>query len=215
MSLFNIIGLYAGTTLLGYLFSVSTLTGFLPQLIALISIGFLVSLYFSHNLSPYFISLLVNVLVFSTNGLHSPLLFLIYFLLFVIAFEHPPLVTVSYTLILIFFLSQYLNSLNSLLPLASLLFISPLAWFIGRQTVANARLNNSLSLDQTDIYLWLSLRFKATISQIIDSVSVVLSDPKLPHQHHQELEKVSHLSRHLLRSSEDLSKSINQNSDES
>ncbi len=215
MSPFTIISLYASTTLLGYLFSVSTLTGFLAQLIALISIAFLVSLYFHHQLSPFFISLLVNVLVFATGGLHSPLFFLTYFLLFVIAFQHPPQITIAYTLILVFFLSQSLNSLVSLVPLTSLLFISPLAWFISRQTISNAQLNNNLANNQTDIYLWLSLRLKSTISQIIDSVSLILSDPRLPHQHHQELEKINHLSRHLLKSSQDLSKSIDNNSNES
>jgi len=205
------IATYAATTLIAYLFSVSSLVAYLPQFIALISIGFILTLYFKHTLSAYFISLLVNLLVFSTNGLHSPLLFLIYFLLFVIAFQHPPMITFAYSLVIIFFLSQSLNSLTSLVPLFSFLFISPLAWFIGRQNIANVHLFRGLTQDQTDIYLWLSLRFKAAISQIIDSISLLLSDPRLPHSHQRELQKIKHLSHNLLKSSDDLSKSIDQN----
>jgi hypothetical protein len=214
MSEISIISLYALTTILGYLISVSNLNLFLPQIVAIISIIYLITLHFKHVSSPYIIALLVNVLVFSTNGLGSPLLFLDYFLLFVIAFQNTPIITLGYSFVIVFFLAQSLNSSLSLIPLISLLFITPLAWLIGRQIQTTAKLQRHVGQSQTDVFLWLSLQFKTSLVEIIDSTSQLLGNPHLSHTEKSELHKINELSHHLLLSSQDLTQTLDSTNDE-
>ncbi len=179
------------TSLAGYLFSLTPYTLYLPQLIALLAIIALFT-----NRQPYFIyhvSLIINLIVFTTGGLQSPVFFLTYFLLLVVAFQNLPSVTLAYSLTLIIFLSQSLNSPISLLPLASLTLISPLAWFIGQN-------RQQIAVDETNFFLWLSLKFKTSITKIIDSTSIVLSHPNLPHRDQEELHSIKSSARNLLNS---------------
>ena len=133
MSQVYVVILFSATSFAAFLFSLSPFTHFTPQLLAVLGI---ITIVLSRYLRPavyYLLSLIISILVFTTGGLNSPLFFLIYFLLFAIAFQNPPSTTLAYSLLLIALLSQSLNSPVSLIPLISLVFISPLAWFIGRQ----------------------------------------------------------------------------------
>ncbi len=208
----NII-LFFLVSLFSFFFSVSSFTYFTPQLIALISITIIILYFFQKNLSIHLIALLINTIIFATNGLNSPFFFLIYFLLFVIAFQSPATTTLSYSLFLVLILSQSLNSLISVISLSSLLLITPLAWFISKQYLAKIKDENTIAEDETDILLWHSLKLKTGLCQIIDDSSEVLSQPISLTQK----EKVSHIkdsAKYLLNSSEKLTKKIDQESDE-
>jgi signal transduction histidine kinase len=200
-------------SLFSYLFSISNFLYFAPQLIAIISITILI-LYFSKKIfSVHLIALLINIIIFTTNGLNSPFFFLIYFLLFVIAFQNPPTTTLSYSLFLILIISQSLNSFISIISLSSLLLITPLAWFIGRQFLEKTKDEKIIAEDETDILLWHSLKLKTGLCEIIDTSSELLSQPIIPSQK----EKIHHIkdsAKSLLNSSENLTQKIGQEQDE-
>lgn len=195
-----------------YFFANSSLEIYTPQLIALLSIIFIVLLFKKHT-SLHLIAFIINLIVFSTNGLNSSFFFLIYFLLFTIAFENPPTTTLSYSLILIILLSQSLDSTKSLIPLSSLLLITPLAWFIGRQHLEKIKTENQLAVDETDVLLWLSLKFKTGICQIIDTSSQLLSTPLQPSQK-EKIHYIKDSAKSLLNSSDKLKTEIDDQSDE-
>gem|GEM_PF-1193408 len=206
-------------------FSLSSLVAFIslqippfafytPQLLALSSL-ILILLFINHK--PYFIylfSFFVTLLVFWTDGLSSPVFFLIYFLLFTIAFQNHPLVTLAYSLVLVLLLAQYLNSNYSLLTLSSMILITPMVYFIGRQTVDNQRLSQNLAASETDFFLWLHLKFKTGITVIIDAASQLLSQPQLTPSQKDLLRLIKDSSKNLLHSSRKLSDGIDQKADD-
>ncbi|MFA6369124.1 MAG: hypothetical protein WCX20_01970, partial [Candidatus Shapirobacteria bacterium] len=85
-------------SLFSYFFSISNFLYFSPQLIALTSIAILILYFSKKTFSLHLIALLINIIVFATGSLNSPFFFLIYFLLFVIAFQNPVSTTLSYSL---------------------------------------------------------------------------------------------------------------------
>lgn len=209
-----IILLLSFTSLLSYLWSISPLSHFTVQLLALASIFTISSLLVKKSfLFIYLVSFIINLLVFTTNGLSSPVFFLIYFLLFALAFQHPPSTTIAYSLVLIIFLAQSLVSLISLIPLLSLILITPLAWFIGKQHLENLNLNYHLSLDETKILLWFSLKFKTGIQKIIDQSSQLLENPTLSHTQKNLLVQIKDSAKSLLNSSKKLSREIDEETD--
>ncbi len=213
MSQIAVICLLSLGSFIAYIFSVTPLAVYTPQFIALISIITLILIKRKSYLI-FSIALLINVIIFTSNGLNSPFFFLVYFLLFVIAFQNPPTTTLSYSLILVILLSQSLNSYTSLIPLISLLFITPLAWFIGRQYLDNLKLGSTLAYDETEILFWLTLKFKTGICQIIDSASQLLSQPQLSPSQKQELHHIKDSAKNLLNSSQKLTQEIDQKNNE-
>lgn len=208
MSQFLKIILFSLISLFAYLFSISSLSFFTPQLLAFLAIILIFTIFLKKTLVLSLVVLIINLLIFYTNGLNSPAFFLIYFLLFVIAFQNPPTVSLAYSIVLIIFLSQSLNSLSSIFPLLSLLFITPLVWFTSKQHLDNVKLNSNLSDEETNILLWLSLKFKTGISQIIDSASVLLSNPNTTFAQKKELHKIKDSAKSLLNSSKNLKNEI-------
>lgn len=201
-------------SLFSFFFSVSNFLYFAPQLIALTSIVILILYFSKKTLSLHLIALLVNIIVFATNGLNSPFFFLIYFLLFIIAFQNPATTTLSYSLFLVLILSQSLNSFVSVISLSSLLLITPLAWFIGKQFLAKVKNDQIIAVDETDILLWHSLKLKTGLCQIIDSTSELLSSSISPSQK-EKAKKIKDSAKYLLSSSQKLTQQIDQESDES
>jgi hypothetical protein len=100
------------------------------------------------------------------------------------------------------------------LPLLSLLFITPLAWFIGHQYLDNLKMEKSLTKDETEILFWLTLKFKTGICQIIDSASQLLSQPQLSHSQKEELRHIKDSAKNLLNSSEKLTRDIDNETDD-
>lgn len=204
--------IYILLALTGFIFTNSDFSIYTPQLIALISIIFIILL-FQKKLSLYLISFIITLTVFFTGGLNSSFFFLIYFLLFTLAFQNPPSTTLSYSLVLILLLSQSLNSIQSLIPLSSLLLITPLSWFIGKQYLDKIKTENEISVDETNFLMWLSLKFKTGICQIIETSSELLSTPLQPIQK-DKLHYIKDSAKSLLNSSEKLKTEIDNESDE-
>lgn len=205
--------IYLLVSLVAYLFSISPLSPYTPQFIALISVVFLLFSLFKKHYSLHLVAFVISLIVFDSNGLNSPFFFLIYFLLFTIAFQNPPTTTLTYSLGLILLLSQSLNSLSSLVPLISLIFITPLAWFIGKQYLDKTKTESQLSIDETNFLLWLSLKFKTGITQIIETSSEILSTPLQPTQK-EKIRYIKDSAKSLLNSSQKLETEIDQQSDE-
>jgi hypothetical protein len=204
--------IYTLLALTSFLFTNSDFSIYTPQLIALISIIFIILL-FQKKLSLHLISFIIALTVFFTGGLNSSFFFLIYFLLFTLAFQNPPSTTLSYSLVLILLLSQSLNSVQSLIPLSSLLLITPLSWFIGKQYLEKVKIESDLSVDETNFLMWLSLKFKTGICQIIETSSELLSTPLQPIQK-EKIRYIKDSAKSLLNSSEKLKTEIDQQSDE-
>lgn len=200
-------------SLTSFLITSSVLSSFIPQIIALISIIFIFLSLFKKTISIHLIAFIICLIVFDSQGLNSPFFFLIYFLLFTIAFQNPPTTTLSYSLTLILLLSQSLDSPQSLIPLISLLFITPLAWFIGKQYLDKVKTDLDIEISETNILLWLSLKFKTGICQIIDNCAELLSTPLLPSQK-EKLKYVKDSAKSLLNSSEKLKNEVDQQSDD-
>ncbi len=205
--------LFSTTAVFTYLFSISPFINYTPQFIAIITIIFIV---FFRRKQHYlfFLAIISNLLVFTTNGLNSPVFFLTYFSLFAIAFQNPPSTTLAYSLILILFLSQSINSLTSLLPLFSLLLITPLAWFVGRQFLDKIRNETIMATNNTDCLFWLNLKFKTGITTIADLSSQLLSSPSLSPSQKESLQKIKSSAHNLLNSAKKLSEDIDKSDDE-
>jgi len=200
-------------SLISFLFSISSYLYFAPQLIALVSVAILIIYLTKKTFSIHLIALLINIIIFSTNGLNSPFFFLIYFFLFVVAFQNPSSSTLTYSLFLVLILSQSLNSFTSVITLTSLLLITPLAWFIGRQFTEKKKNEQIITSDETDVLLWHSLKLKTGLSQIIDSSSELLSASLTLTQKNQA-NKIKDSAKSLLNSSEKLTHQIDNESDE-
>jgi hypothetical protein len=201
------------SSLTAYLISISSYSNFIPQIIALISIIFIFISLFKKHFSLHLISFIISLTIFYTNGLTSPFFFLVYFLLFTVAFQNPPTTTLSLSLTLILLLSQSLDSPESLIPLFSLLLITPLSWFIGKQFLDKTKADTDISIDETNVLMWLSLKFKTGICQIIDNCSELLSTPLQPTQK-EKLKYIKDSAKSLLNSSEKLKDEVDSQSDD-
>jgi hypothetical protein len=200
------------TPILAYLLSLTGIITFLPQLIALLSILFIIfSKYKISNLP--LISLIINLIVFCTLGTQSPFFFLIFFLIFIVALTNHPTISISFTVVSIILLLQYLNSTASVYPLISLIFITPLVWFISQGAESNQKNQLLITRDETDFLLWLNLKFKTGIFSILDSVSQLQSTP-LTFVQKEQLKKVKDSAKSLLHSSEKLTTEISDTPDD-
>jgi hypothetical protein len=83
----------------------------------------------------FIINTLVFLILFQTGSLSSPLFFLLYFLGFGVAFVFEPSAAfiVALGAIIIFFPEVNTNLIDNSVKLLSLLFLSPLAFFFGKQ----------------------------------------------------------------------------------
>lgn len=199
-------------SIFSFLFSISNYLYFAPQLIAITSVAILILYFTKKTFSLHLIALLINIIIFSTNGLNSPFFFLIYFFLFIVAFQNPSSSTLTYSLFLVLILSQSLNSFTSIITLSSLLLITPLAWFMGKQFSEKTKNEEIITDDETDVLLWHSLKLKTGLYQIIDSSSEILSTPLTPTQK-EKIHKIKESAKSLLNSSEKLTASIDNESD--
>jgi len=182
-----------------FLSQISLFTPFLPQIIALLSLIIILFLLFARRLSLFTVILTVNLVVLSSGAINSSLLFLTYFLLFTLSFQYPPLVSLFFSLFTIITYLFSLDSFSSLVKLSSLLLITPLTYFISRQQEENQHIEKLLSQDETDFLLWISLQLKSSLNRILS-----LTD-------NPQIRKIV---KDLLKNSQKLSRSIDQNSDE-
>lgn len=88
------------------------------------------------NKSVIVLNTAILLFIVSTNGLHSPLFFLLYFILFGIAFVFRPIVVLVYVLAITgLFYPQLVQGdfINNVLKIGSLYLIAPLAFYFGTQ----------------------------------------------------------------------------------
>lgn len=203
-----IVSLFALTSIAAYLISLTPLSRtFLPQLIALCAIP--IVLFINHkSYIIYHVAFLVSLVIFSTNGLSSPFFFLTYFLLFVVALQNLPSVSLAYSLIFIILLGQSLNSTNSLVTLASLLFITPLVWLVGRLQISHQKQSQTIAIEETDILFWLNLKCKTGTEKIIDAASQLLSSPQLSYSQKQLVQYIKDSAKSILNSARKLTRDI-------
>jgi hypothetical protein len=188
-------------TLLTYLWTVSPiLSPFTLQLVAIfVLLYFATTWLFRHHRTSSrslitvdlaILTITILLLVAQTGGLGSPIFFTIYFLLFAVAllFETPA--TLVMTGVLVVFLtllpSSNLTSLAHLAELVAMVMITPLAIFTGHEhelaleaQKTKKKLLKTVSRDETDVLLFLSLNLKRTLTSAIDTLSLTIPQEKV------------------------------------
>ena len=177
-------------------------------------------------------TLVVLLLVASTGGLTSALFFLIYFLMFGLALIFEPLITLSLAIAMIlFFLLQPTKEamLTEILQLLSLLLVTPLALFFGKQylqVLANEEkikilkeesqiMEEEIKEEETNILLWTSLELKKGLTDILDQTAHLLSDVShLSLRQKEHLSKIRQTASDLLKKGQTLKEEIDKLTDE-
>jgi len=194
-TILTIVSFFLGLLFL-FIWTQSPLASYNLQLIAVCTVIFLINKKISRSqslASPVYsivFSIIVLLLVTETGGLNSSLFFLIYFLLFGIALLSSTPVVLSLTLGIIAFFAPSLNSNRAAIQLASLLLITPLAIFFGRQYLEllkregeiillkkeKAQTEKNLSSQETNALIWLSLNLKPRLAEINENLAQLLAD---------------------------------------
>ncbi|MCX6731025.1 MAG: hypothetical protein NTZ55_04200 [Candidatus Roizmanbacteria bacterium] len=131
--------------------------------------------------SVAFTFIIVGVIT-TTGGLASPYFFLIHFLLFALTLLLEPLIPiiVTITLMLFFLLTMSGNaSFMHLLPVFSLALMTPFALILGNEYEETKRLKKSLSNQQENTFLFLSLMLKNNLKEIQKSLDNFSGDHEL------------------------------------
>lgn len=184
-------------------------------------------------------TLVTLLLVISTGGLTSPLFFLLYFLMFGLALLFEPLISLSLTGAMILFFAISLASpaggptdksgLEEVLQLFSLIMVTPLALFFGREYLQVLRdeekirileeegevLEKEIQKEETDVLLWASLELKQGLAVILDELSQLLADlSHLTITQKERLLKIRQTALKLLKSGEKLKEEVDKTTDE-
>lgn len=149
-------------------------------------------------LGIFLLTTLILLLIFSTENINSPLFFLLYFLGFGIAFVFEPLATFVFAIgtVLIFFPdATKVDATNNLLKLGSLLLISPLAYFFGREYKKTDEQDEKIEA--------LKERSKDSADTISEDVEEVIKDEKQSLKE-KDLEKLNE----VLEETEDLRQEV-------
>jgi len=177
-------------------------------------------------------TMIILLLVISTGGLTSPLFFLVYFLMFGLALLFEPLITVSLTVaIVLFFLftPSQAEPMKEILQLFSLILITPVALFFGKQYLKvlvdeekikileeeSEIMEGDIKREETDILLWTSLELKSHLADILDETSQLLADiSHLTSNQKERLLKIRQKAIRLLESGQKLEKEVDKTTDE-
>ena len=183
------------------LFSVSPLSQFDLQIVALLFIIYFFSKRFFFNRQGFiffeallFVFIIVST-VFSTGGVTSPFFFLLYFLLFAVALILEPVTGLVLTISLVIVLlgtADY-RSVRDLLPVLSLPFIAPFAKYLGdlqrryfRQkeelkavTEAKVKSEHVQRYEKEQTLIFLTTVFHRHLDEINDRLSNFLGDNDL------------------------------------
>ena len=194
-TILTIIALLLGLLFL-FIWIHSPLASYNLQLVAILVVIFLINKKIGQNQSfanPIHLiafSAIILLLIAETGDLNSSLFFLIYFLLFGVALLSSTPIILSLTLGIIAFFASPLNSNRAAIQLSSLLLITPLAIFFGRQYLEllkkrgeivllkkeKARTEKDLSSQETNTLIWLSLNLKHCLIEISENLAQLLAD---------------------------------------
>jgi len=215
--------------------------GYTAQLIALLAVAYLLALprralskegrFWPRNkptnsFEGVVLTAIVLLIVFSTGGAGSPMFFLVYFLMFGLAFVWEPQLVLNFSALLaplLFFSTVNISQTQSLINLGSVFFIAPLSWFFGRQFLDNLTAQKWIKLYQEKwsedekqlekvegkVLIWLSTRFKPGMTETLDKLSLLLVDlSQLTPLQKSRLKRIRRLSKKLLNESERLSRLV-------
>jgi hypothetical protein len=121
----------------------------------------------------FILNTVIFLLIFSTGSLNSPLFFLLYFLGFGIAFVFEPAMTFVFVLgAIMIFIPDVLktDTLVNLLKIGSLILISPLAFFFGREYRTNDQKEEEIEA--------LEERSKDAADTISEDIEEIIKDEK-------------------------------------
>ena len=204
------------------------------QLTALLAILLLVNKKITNNnftanpVNLIIFSAVVLLLVSETGGLESPIFFIIYFLLFGTALLSSTPIILTLTFLIMIFFSPSLVSTNAAIQLSSLLLITPLAIFFGRQYLqllnqqgeililkkTNETNEKSLAQQETNTLIWLSLNLKNALVEINNNLSRLLADlAHLTPEQSKILKKTHQQIHHLLEESQNIKQLIDEETD--
>lgn len=177
-------------------------------------------------------TMVVMLLVTSTGGLTSPLFFLIYFLMFGLALFFEPLITISLAMAMVLFFlisPSKQEPLTELFQLFSLLLITPLALFFGKQYLEVLKDEEKIKIleeeekiaqeqiktEETNVLLWATLELKTGLMTILDEVSHLLGDVShLTVSQKEKLLKIRQRALHLLETGKKLKEEVDRTTDE-
>lgn len=176
------------------------------------------------SLDAVIFTILTLFLITTTGGVHSPIFFLLYFLLFALSLLFEPVQSIILSLLLIA-LFGYDLSLNfdnlALINLTTLLLTTPIAMIFGRkylQTLEDLgrikQLTKVISEEETDTLLWLSTKAKPTLINLLDTTSLIISSNLLPYALQQKLKSLHQDLITLHQSAASLEKEIDEASEE-
>ena len=179
--------------------------------------------------SSIILTLVILLLVSSTGNAGSPLFFLIYFLLFGLSLTLEPSIVaiLSFILIIFFFLINGKQALEHILPIFSLLLITPLALFFGRQYLQvlkqkglikilkkkQNQAETNITKEETNSLMWLNLNFNYAMIKTIDLVSQVLARARISFSERQNLTEVLRINKKLFQTGKLLKEKIDQQTD--
>jgi len=177
------------TIILGFLLPKSVLASYDLLIAALLFIFFFLAKKIALPNSPktrllesVVFTLIVLLIVNTTNGVYSPFFFLIYFLLFSLALLLEPIISMvtSLTLTIFFLLSLPKDqNFSLLLPIFSLAFITPFALFLGKEYEENQKLKAKNQQTKEETFLFLSLILKNHIKNIRQAAENFIGDHQL------------------------------------
>lgn len=210
------------------------------QLTAVLILAYFLIRLIIHKVLNYILDIIMFTAILllilsSTGGLNSSFFFLIYFLLFAVALLFDPPITLTLTLSLIIFFANTLNSLHSALQLISLILITPLAIFLGKQYLRLLESNEKIKIlskkakllrlqgdaleasvrnEETNSLLWLCLDFKNGLLKITHQASELLADiGRLSWTQKEKLQSIHETAKGLLKSGEKLKEKIDRETD--
>jgi len=127
-------------------------------------------------------TLIIVGIVTSNGGLSSPYFFLIHFLLFSLTLLLEPIIPIIVTMVLmLFFLFSQTGpfSFTQLIPIFSLLFMTPFALILGNEYEETKRLKKSISSQQENTFLFLSLMLKNSLREMQKNLDNFRGDAEL------------------------------------
>ncbi len=143
-----------------------------------------------NTLDAIIFTIITFLIVTTTGGVHSPVFFLLYFLLFALSLLFEPIQSIILSLLLIalfgYDLSNNFDNL-ALINLTTLFLTTPIAMIFGKkylQTLEDLgrikQLNQIISEEETDTLLWLTTRARPTLISLLDTTSLIISSNLLP-----------------------------------
>lgn len=136
----------------------------------------------SRLLESIIFTLVILMIINTTGGSTSPFFFLIFFLLFSLSLILEPVISIVTTLACVIFFIIFLpqqQSINTLLPIFALVFLTPFAMFMGKEHIKNETLKNKNQNLKKDTFLFHSLVIKNHINNIKKSIDNFMGDHEL------------------------------------